>query len=700
MVASLFSLMEILGREVLSPLGGGYYRAQRRDHSCVWLAYKTPFSEIIENTMNYTLLDIPLLTNIMQLDSDLFQLSHGENTDYMSMVQFRRLYDKLGVRLNLQRNPQKPATSFLTIYKGPAGTLTLETYNMEKPLVCLLDAQGVTLQHMVGNIYERLHTLWEDMELILKFYRQDLPGCLGLSEISMKSLASLTSPVLNNCFKELTKGREEKENNNGVGKRKSRRKRGLLGFLFGNDGRLSNVESSLKQSVRSYNANMKKISKFDGQVMASFGKIDKDLMNLASAEKDLSHQITGLSHHIQSNAGKQTFYNMKLANLELVRNMAMSNKLDDNLQLLARGILGNALCTIKSCEKSIQAKIAAGGKVEIIRQILQLAPEIRFLIQCELNSDQMISSFHDEDGILQGKSLLINNHLIGINDLQNKTFINNKLKLVSSEQLLLGAFHHFRTDEGKTFLQCPNELEFTMDGKTIKCGILQKIPLQDNFKIEYAGSVLTAQHLQNTASKFKTWMSEFDFGNVQAFDRPEAVTPPTILHPFVDEILFTPLGRFRKGTTVGISIGGSLLALVVFLICYCKMACFKQLIDFLAGSLMNMIWNLLPPGYRVKYEDKKKEKKMERDLKKVKKLRSMIKNRRNLEQLQRKRRQKALKREESTAQEPNTESGVEVMPSAPAPDDIEVLDVVPDEAGTIEFSNGPTKTVTFRRNQS
>ena len=127
-------------------------------------------------------------------------------------------------------------------------------------------------------------------------------------------------------------------------------------------------------------------------------------------------------------------------------------------------------------------------------------------------------------------------------------------------------------------------------------------------------------------------MSEFDFGNVQAFDRPEAVTPPTILHPFLDEILFTPLGRFRKGTTVGISIGGSLLALVVFLICYCKMACFKQLIDFLAGSLMNMIWSLLPPGYRVRYENRKKEKKMERDLKKVKKLRSMIKNRRNLEQ--------------------------------------------------------------------
>ena len=115
--------------------------------------------------------------------------------------------------------------------------------------------------------------------------------------------------------------------------------------------------------------------------MASFGKIDKDLVNLASAEKDLSHQIIGLSHHMQTSGAKQTFYSLKQSNLEVVRNLAYHSRLNDNLQLLARGILGNALCTIKSCEKSIQAKIEAGGKVEIIRQILQLAPETRYLVQ-------------------------------------------------------------------------------------------------------------------------------------------------------------------------------------------------------------------------------------------------------------------------------------------------------------------------------
>ena len=56
-------------------------------------------------------------------------------------------------------------------------------------------------------------------------------------------------------------------------------------------------------------------------------------------------------------------------------------------------------------------------------------------------------------------------------------------------------------------------------------------------------------------------------------------------------------------------------------------------------------------------------------------------------------------REESTAKEPTTESRVEVEPSAPAVDDIEVLYEEKESAGTKEFSNGPTKAVTFKKTQ-
>ena len=52
-VASLFSLLDILKREVVVPMGNGYYKAQGTDHTCVWLGYQTPFGDIIDNKINF-----------------------------------------------------------------------------------------------------------------------------------------------------------------------------------------------------------------------------------------------------------------------------------------------------------------------------------------------------------------------------------------------------------------------------------------------------------------------------------------------------------------------------------------------------------------------------------------------------------------------------------------------------------------------
>ena len=63
----------------------------------------------------------------------------------MSEVQFRRMAEKLGLRLSLLWDPTKPETSFMTVHKAAGGTLSLESYDSKKPLACILDAQGVTL---------------------------------------------------------------------------------------------------------------------------------------------------------------------------------------------------------------------------------------------------------------------------------------------------------------------------------------------------------------------------------------------------------------------------------------------------------------------------------------------------------------------------------------------------------------------------
>ena len=90
---------------------------------------------------------------------------------------------------------------------------------------------------------------------------------------------------------------------------------------------------------------------------------------------------------------------------------------------------------------------------------------------------------------------------------------------------------------------------------------------------------------------------------------------------------------------------------------------------------------------------------MEKDLQKVRKLKAMIRNRRNLEQLQKQRRQKTGNRGESTKQETDPEGGIVILPSAPPQDDIVVLEVIPEEATTTEM-NEEANTVSFEKNRA
>ena len=200
MVKSLFSLMRLLGRETLSPLGNGFYKAPEQEKTCIWLSHKIPFSHIIDSSLNFTLDSIPLVTDIQQLDSDLFLIHHKGRAEFMNGVQFRRMAGKLGLKLNLLWDQTIPESSFMTVQRGAGGVLTLESYNPQRPSACILNAQGLTLQFMVENVYQRLHSLWNDLQRVLRFYKHNMPVCLGLSEISMKNLAGLSSSALSDCL--------------------------------------------------------------------------------------------------------------------------------------------------------------------------------------------------------------------------------------------------------------------------------------------------------------------------------------------------------------------------------------------------------------------------------------------------------------------------------------------------------------------
>ena len=78
---------------------------------------------------------------------------------------------------------------------------------------------------------------------------------------------------------------------------------------------------------------------------------------------------------------------------------------------------------------------------------------------------------------------------------------------------------------------------------------------------------------------------------------------------------------------------------------------------------------------------------MERDLVRVRKLKSMIRNKRSLEALQRQRRLKKASRGEASKQENTGEGSTGMEPSAPFPDGV-VLGTIPEESVEINVAEG------------
>ena len=682
MVESILSLVKLLRRETLLPMGAGFYRSEEGDRSCVWLSHRTPLSAIIDSSLNISLGYTPLISDVQQLGLDLFLVPHRGRNEFLNKIQFLKMTQQLGLKLNLHWNEDVPESSFMTVKREEGGGLTLESFNPGRPSACILNEQGHTVQFMAGTMFEKLHHVWIKLQRVLKFYNYQ-PMCSGLGDISLEKLAGLSNAALDACIEEMRVkggGREEKSKG---GAAKERKKRGLLEFLF-SDGRLNTVEKTLKASVSKYNKNLQRIAHFDNEVVRNFGKIEKTLGGIVDTEVELGHQIAALAHQLQSINGRQIFYDEKMSTLEMLRNIVEAGRLESNLGLLSRALMSNPLCTLESCEKSIQSNFQPGGQVVVTKQLLSLSSEDKLLIQCELAPNGWVPKLHNMDGgMTETGSLLIGSKILGMEDLGNKSFIEAELKMIPEEELLLGALHHFRRG-GTTVVQCPRMITFQLDGKTIQCEHLQKITLPTNFRLEYLGRVLTAQHLSDTSARFKSWVNQFRFGNVEAVYRPKAVTPPVVIHESFDDFIFTPMKTFKRGAIWTMGVGSTVLVCAISLFCYLRVGCFREAVNFVAGGIVKAIWNLFPPTFKEKHETRRRDKKMERDLIRAQKLKNMIRNKKSLEALRKKR--KTI-RGEASKQENTEEGTIKPEPSAPFPEDV-VLRPIPEESIVIHETQG------------
>ena len=197
--------------------------------------------------------------------------------------------------------------------------------------------------------------------------------------------------------------------------------------------------------------------------------------------------------------------------------------------------------------------------------MITLDPISKFLITCAAVSKSEISDWHNRLAIKTSTdTFLINNTVVSIEQLQNKTLANLKLRPISENELLLGIFIIY----GST-LQCLHAENFMLNQKLLTCNPLQKFALPMEYEIELNGKKLV-QHIIARKGQLlnNKWLDQFDFPRPQENFKVDVNYVHTI-HPVIDEFLYTEAGNISVANVSMVTGGTVLLVIIGCLICCC-----------------------------------------------------------------------------------------------------------------------------------
>ena len=219
------------------------------------------------------------------------------------------------------------------------------------------------------------------------------------------------------------------------------------------------------------------------------------------------------------------------------------------------------------CKVSIASEIVENNVI-IHRQLLDLAPSSNVYITCEATTGNQVPNLHGKiaSETSQG-SLLLDGQIFSYENLTNKTFVDQNLRLLETNEYLLKVFHTY----GRFNIQCLKDVEFELNGQQINCKLLQKFKLKNNFTLRYQDELLKAQVLINHSKKLSnTWMSDYTFGNIPLSYMPTEVPQENFLPPVIHEIVFTEAGNVNV-QSISLFTSGT----VIFILLLCGCCCYK-----------------------------------------------------------------------------------------------------------------------------
>ena len=137
------------------------------------------------------------------------------------------------------------------------------------------------------------------------------------------------------------------------------------------------------------------------------------------------------------------FLNLKTQHIKGIEDILERSNLHENMVLLERALLKSNTCTLLECETKIFA-IREANLIKVHQELLDLIPEKMQLITCQAVSSTHISNWHNQLASTSGPDTLILKHeLIKISQLNNKSYVNENLRFLDSEEKLLDNFHMF-----------------------------------------------------------------------------------------------------------------------------------------------------------------------------------------------------------------------------------------------------------------
>ena len=590
MFRDLFRFFEIIRGEMFYTVNKTVTMTSKGDPACALLAKGIPLDELQNFPGDW---EIPLMTNIRIVGST-FYIPDNDSHTLVTTAQFGGLIEILGLKseVKMEKHPRLVADLSRKL---------LSNFDKDTANTCEMDAISLNIRLRLQQQLASVEKFWTNFRAVLSFYGQHrrfetLEQCIGSDTLSVKELISLPGATFDVCLKQMLAVTPT----DSTGSRKTR-DISILSRILGDGSEMIKIEQSLSSAINTFNNDFKRVESFTHQVRSSLQLLDEEMFTLLQSEGKIKSHMIDLELEIMNARNKMEYIIIKLQHLDSINQMLQETRLPEILDLLQRAALHLNICQLSGCETEIHTT-RKNDSIFLHRTLVSLIPVEKFLIECKAISIFKISHWHNSIATKTSiGSYLINTTLVSELDLANETTANSQVRTMKKSERHLEVFNIYGRN-----LQCLKQVEFHLNSELLVCDILDEFPLPEDYVIEYGNRKLAEHKIVKHGQEkvLQTWLGSYSFDNVHNEKKPEYDTVVSLVHPALDDFLFTESGNIDIGNASIITGSTVLLGLCCTTICCCLCKPYRQCVV----GLCTMIGGILYKGFTTKaYREKKKE---------------------------------------------------------------------------------------------